>query len=490
MTKSLKNMATDNLKQKAASGMIWTAVQKYSTMIVSFISGIVLARLLTPADFGCIGMLAIFMSLADTFIDGGFGSALIQKKNPTQDDYSTVFIFNMGMSLIIYLLLYFSAPAISIFYDIEELCVILRVQGIILFISALAVIQRNQIRKNLQFKKLAVIQIFTSVIALVVTIFFAYKGFGVWALVFQNIIAVAIPCVYFWITTSWHPTAKFSTKSFRELFGFGSYMLLCHIFNTLSDKISGLLIGRWFNPATMGYYTKAVQTENMASSSISGVMQQTTYPLYAAIQDDNERLINMIKRITSTLAYITIPLLILLIVIAKPVFILLYSEKWIDSVPYFQILCLAGIAGCLQGVNHQVIAAIGKSKVMFKWVVIKKGFSIGLQIAGLVIWGMKGLMIGLVISAWFSYYVNIALVSKHVGYRIKTQIYDLIPVIIVSSIAAVVALAFAYLVPISNIYILGLIQTFLFASVYLFWSIVFKPESFVYAFSILKSLKK
>ena len=322
-------MSQDNLKQKATTGIIWTAVQKYSTMTISFIAGMILARLLTPEDFGSIGMLEIFMYMAQVFIDSGFGSALIQKKNPTQTDYSTIFYFNIGMSVVLYAILFLSAPFIAEFYHMPDLCLILRVQGLVLFINSLNVIQQNIIRKNLQFKKLSKITITTSVVTLAVTIVLAYCGWGVWALVAQNFLIALVPCIFFWITTNWHPTLEFSWKSFCELFSFGAFMFLTHLFETFSNKISGLLIGRWFNPATMGYYSRAESTANLASLSVAGVMISTTYPLYASVQDDKERLANIIKRITSTLAYVTYPILFILILIAKPLFVLLFSETWL-----------------------------------------------------------------------------------------------------------------------------------------------------------------
>lgn len=479
-------MPKDSLKHKAASGMIWTAIQKYSTMIIGFISGIILARLLTAEDYGAIGMLAIFMSLAEVFIDAGFGSALIQKKNPTSADYSTVFYFNIGMSAILYVVIFFTAPLIARFYHMPILGKVLRVQGIILFIYAFNIIQRNQIRKNLRFKKLSTITIITSVISLIVTIVMAYKGFGVWSLVVQNILTALVPCIFFWITTDWHPTWEYSWKSFRELFSFGFYMFLTHLFNTVSSKISGLLIGRWYDPATMGYYSKAASTERMASDSISGIMVQTTYPLYASIQDDKQRMANMVKHITSTLAYITVPILSLLIVIAEPMFVLLYSDRWLPCVPYFRILCFAGMAHCLQAVNNQTIAAIGKSRVMFIWVIIKRSCGIALQVVGLLVWGMKGLMVGLVLASWFSYAVNISLVSKFVGYRSFQQLKDLAPMFIVSAVAAAVSYYLGALIHWS-MYPIAIIQVFVFCIVYIGWSVFIKPEAFTYTLSVLAS---
>ena len=481
-------MPNDSLKRKAASGMIWTAIQKYSTMIISFISGIILARLLSPDDYGCIGMLAIFMSLAEVFIDAGFGSALIQKKNPTQTDYSTVFYFNLVMSAVLYLALFFCAPLIAHFYRMPILSRILRIQGLILFIYAFNIIQRNQIRKHLRFKKLSKITIITSLLSLVVTVFMAYMGYGVWSLVAQNFIGALIPCIFFWVTTDWHPTWEYSWRSFKELFGFGSFMFFTHLFTTFSQRITGLLVGRWYDPATMGYYTKASDLQKSVSNSVSGVMVQTTYPLYASIQDDMARLASMVKRITTTLAFITIPLLSLLIVIAKPLIVLLYSEKWLSSVPYFQVLCLAGMATCLFAVNNQTIAAIGRSKVTFIWTMVKQVVNIVLQLVGIVLWGIWGLLVGKVLSAWISYFINISLVSKYVGYKTHRQVKDLLPIFMVSFIAMAVAY-FGGILFRCGLYSTAIIQILLFGTVYLAWSLIFKPESYTYSLSILNEFK-
>lgn len=477
-------MAKKSLRQKAASGMVWTALQKYSTMFIQFVSGIILARLLTPYDYGCIGMLSIFMVLAEAFIDGGFGSALIQKKQPSQEDYSTIFFWNLGMAVLMYAVLYFSAPAISRFYDIPLLRDVLRVQGFVLFIYAFNIVQRNQLKKKLNFKVLSIVTIVTSIISLSITILMAYKGYGVWALVAQNLITAAIPAVVFWFFIKWRPVMTFSWKSFRELFGFGFYMFLTHFVNKFCSKIGRLMIGKVYSPATLGYYSKGASTEDLASTSISSVMTQVTYPLYAQVQDDKKAMGNMVKRLTTSLSYITFPLMFVLILIAKPLFVLLYSDRWLQSVPYFQVLCLVGLANCLQAVNTQTIAAIGKSKVMFLWTLAKRTVGLSFMIVGLLLFGMKGFLVGVVIYNWFAYFVNIGLVSKYIGYKWYQQLLDLFPTGVVSVAIFIVCYFVGSWLQLDMFYD-GALKLVLYILLYLGWSLLFKPECYTYFLSII-----
>ena len=482
-------MSTIDFKRKATSGMIWTAIQKYSNMSIYLISGIILARLLEPEDYGCIGMLAIFISLAEICIDAGFGSALIQKKKPTQTDYSTIFFFNLGMSSVMYMVLFFCAPLIAKFYHMPLLSSVLRVQGLILFIYALSLIQANQLRKQLNFKQIAIATTMASVIGLVVTIYMAYNNYGVWSLVAQYLIVAAVPMIIYWFTTKWRPALKFSWKSVRELFGFGGYMLLSNMLNRVSGQINGLLIGRLYNPATMGFFSKAQSTEYMADSSISGIMTQVTYPLYAAKQDNREELVNIIKRISMTISYFTTPLMALLCLVAKPLFVLLYSEKWLPSVPYFQLLCLAGIAVCLHSINNQALAAIGKSKLMFKWTVFKKIVEISLIVVGLFGGGIYGLLIAMIIDNWFIYFVNAYNVSKHIGYPFIKQIWNLSPVFCTSAISYTIAYLLINFLHLS-LYIDGLLKAIIFITIYCGWSFFFKPEAYTYSLSIFQTVLK
>lgn len=468
--------------------MVWTAVQKYSKMLISFVADIILARLLTPYDFGCIGMLAIFMALAETFIDGGFGSALIQKKRPTQVDYSTIFFWNLGMSVLMYAILFFCAPAIARFYGIPILSSVLRVQGIILFFYAFNIIQRNQLKKKLNFKVLSIITILSQIVSLCVTILMAYRGFGVWALVARHLVSAAITSVFFWFYVKWRPIRVFSWQSFKELFGFGFYMFLSHLVTNFSTRFQGLLIGKVYTPTTMGFYSKASGTESIASTSLSQVMDQVTYPLYAEVQDDLVKLQNMVKRLTMTLSYITFPVMFILILITKPLFILLYTEKWVQSIPYFQVLCIAGLAQCLQSVNMQTISAIGKSNVTFVWTLVKRLMGIGFIVGGLAFWGMKGLLCGAVLNNWFAYFVNMGLVSKHVGYKWYRQLWDLFPVFAASIIAALLSYACGYFLHLS-MYPDGIVKLLIYVTIYMGWSFIFKPKAFTYFKTVLDTLR-
>lgn len=469
---------TKGLRQKATSGIVWVSVKRISTTAFTFISDIILARLLLPYDFGCIEMLAIFMLLSETMVNGGFGSALIQKKKPTQEDYSTIFYWNLGMATVLYVVLFFCAPVIARFYKIPLLCSVLRVQGLVLFFYAFNLIQANQLKKQFRFKITAVVSIIVSTISLGVTIALAYNGFGVWSLVVKNLIASGLTSIIFWFYVKWRPSLVFSWKSFKELFGFGFYMFLSHLVTIFSTKLQGLLIGKVYNPSTMGYYSKASGTESHASTTLSQILDQVTYPLYAEAQDNLQRIGSIVKRLAMSLSYIIFPLMFILLLVAKPMFVLLYTEKWLPSVPYFQILCFAGLAQCLQSVNFQTISAIGKSKVTFAWTMVKRGVGIACMVGGLAFFGMKGILAGAVFNAWFAYFVNMGLVSKYIGYKWNRQLLDLLPVMAASVICASLSYLCGLFLQL-DMYIDGLVKLFVYAALYLGWSFVFKPEAFL-----------
>ena len=465
----------DKLKQKTISGVAWSAIHKFAIMLLNFISGIVLARLLTPHDYGVVGMLTIFLAISNTFIDGGFGSALIQKKRPTNEDYSTILYWNLGLSVVLYGVLFVCAPLIARFYNLPLLIDVLRVQGLVLIFNAARIVQRNQLRKQLKFKKVAIINVSSNLIALLVTIILAMNGWGVWALVAQQLLLGFLTTCLYWFTSSWKPLLVFSLQSFKELFSFGGFILLSNLFSTLCNNIQGLLIGKVYNSSTLGIYTKAQRTESLSSTFISSVLDQVSYPVLSEAQNDQKKMITILKIFIGTSAFVTFPLMLLLILLAKPLFLLLYSERWLQSVPFFQVLCLAGIAICLQNINYYAVAAVGKSKQLLNWTFVKRGIGLLLVVVGLWLYGIYGLLIGSVITSWFIYFVNAWLASKHVGYTLKQQFYDLFPIITISTVAYIVSLSIGYITNL-GLCIKGVVQFLVFASVYISLSVLFKVE--------------
>lgn len=446
--------------------MIWSFVQRFGTMVISFVSNIVLARLLTPDDYGTIGMLMIFIAVANTFVDGGFGSALIQKKEPIKEDYSTIFWWNIFLSVVLYGVLYVGAPAVAKFYNYPLLSHVLRVQGFVLILNALSIIQQNQLRKQLKFKRLACVTVISAILSASMAIVLAYMGWGVWALVAQQLMLSGCNAIQLWILNKWYPSLLFSKKSFKELFGFGGFMLGSNLLNTLCNNAQGLLIGKFFSPATLGYYTQAFKLEQLLSTSIASIVDQVSYPVLSEVQDDNNALKRLLKKLTLAIAFISTPIILIFMVIAQPIVVLLYSDKWLPSVEYFQILCVAGIAICLQGVSYYAVASKGKGKDLFWWTFVKRGLGLLFLVVGMYIGGIKGLMYGFVLSAWFLLIINQYLISKHIGYSLWQQYKDLLPIYVLSAfVFAICLLVYQHLN--LHMYVNGLICVAIYIVIYL-----------------------
>ena len=464
---------SSSLKQKTISGMIWSSLQRFGTMGISFISNIILARLLTPEDYGCIGMLMIFIALSNTFIDGGFGSALIQKKRPTQEDYSTIFYWNIFLSIVLYTLLFFCAPLIGDFYNISLLSKVLQIQGIILIINAFSIIQANQLRKQLKFKTLAKVTLTASIVSVLTAIVMAYMGYGIWSLVVQQIVSSLITTLLYWIYSNWRPIYIFSTKSLKELFGFGSFILLSNLINTFCNNLNGLIIGKFFNASTMGYFTQAKKIENVSSTSIESVISQVTYPVLVEVKDNYERLKNVLKQFNSLLLYVITPLMMLLNLLATPIIELLLGEKWLPAVPYLEILAFQGIAISIQGVNYNAIASIGCSKSLFISTIIKRSVFIILIVLGMHLGSIKGILWGMTMSSYFICFYNTALVHKYIGYTLIRQFMDLFPIIILNGISYILTYILKYIIQENSIILyLGIFATYAFS--YISLSIIFK----------------
>lgn len=468
--------------------MIWSSLQRFGTMGISFVSNIVLARLLTPDDYGCIGMLMIFLALSNTFIDGGFGSALIQKKRPTSEDYSTIFFWNIFLSVVLYAVLFFCAPLIADFYNIELLSKVLQVQGIILIINALGIIQANQLRKQLKFKAIAKVTLVASIISVFVAIAMAYMGYGIWSLVAQQIVSSLVTTLLYWVYSSWRPIMVFSRKSFRELFGFGFFILLSSLINTFCNNLNGLLIGKFFNASSMGYFTQAKKLEDVFSTSVEAVVSQVTYPILVEVKDNHEKLNNVLKQFNSLLLYVVTPLMLLINLLAAPITILLLGKQWLPTVPYLEILIFQGIAMGFQGVNYNAIAATGHSKTLLQATIIKRIVSVVLLIIGMYIGGIKGLLCGMTISSFFYSLYNSVLVDKLIGYTLSKQLSDLFLIIVINATSFVLAYIPKYFVEDSNQ--LYIIVCIIFITSYILLSFLFKISTIGYIKEFVNKMTK
>ena len=428
----------NSIKKKAIASSMWSSVQQFGRMGISFVANLIMARLLTPEDYGAVGMLMVFVSLSMIFIDSGFGSALIQKKNPTEEDYSTIFFFNLMVGVALYFVLFVTAPAISRFYNMDILTDMLRVLGLVLIINSFSMIQQSRLKKQLNFKTLTISFLTGQIVGSGVGIFMAFKGYGVWSLVTYDVLDALIRTLMLWIQCKWKPKFVFRFSSLKELFRFGGFLLANGILVTLRRNVLAIVLGKLYSAKELGMYTQAKKVENIPVQSVATIIGHVTFPVYSKLQDNIERLRNVQRRGFIYIAFLCIPLLILLMVIAKPLILVLYTDKWIESVPYLQILCFSGIFYSLQEVNGNIVNAMGQSKLFFKWSIVKTATLFLLIFIG-SFFGIYGLMISFVLQNMLIYFINAVLASKYTEYSLWMQLKDLFPMFIVSAVAAVVS---------------------------------------------------
>ena len=285
----------ETLGTKTITGIIWSLIQRFGVMFVSFITNMILARILTPDDFGTVGMLLIFLSVANTFVDGGFAAALIQKKNPSREDYSTIFYWNLLVSVVLVAVLYITAPFIALFYKIPLLESILRVQSLVLIINAFSIVQQNILIKRLQFKRLALINLIANAIGAIVSIILAYQDYGVWCLVYKNLVSALGIALIVWIFSQWHPVLVFNKNSFRSLGGFGIMILFSNLVETIYTEIQGLIIGKVYSAKDLGYYTQAKRLEEIPTLGFSAAINQVTFPIFSSAQGNGEFMKDIVR---------------------------------------------------------------------------------------------------------------------------------------------------------------------------------------------------
>lgn len=400
-----------DLKQKTKVGMVWNAIEKVAIQGISFVIGIVLARLLTPHDYGVVGMLTIFTAFSDVFIDSGFTRALIQKEEKQECDYTTTLIFNVGVSLFLYILLFFAAPAIANFYKTPELLKLERVFFLTLVINSLAIVQSAKFQINVDFKTIAIINSIATIVSGGVAIFAAYKGLGPWALVIQAIIKASVVTISYWILGKWIPKTRFSVQSFKSLFGFGSKLLISGLLSTTQNSITNLVIGKIYNPASLGVYTRAQQFPTLVSGTLTGVLNTATFPLLSSMQKERDELVNILKKLIRFSAMFIIPAMVGLSVLSDSIVLVLLGEKWKEVSVLLFWLALPYIFVPYSVLNMNVLNAIGRSDLFLKIDMIKIPLDIALMIITFPI-SLKAIVIGKAICSVLYYIINTFLTGK------------------------------------------------------------------------------
>lgn len=428
-----------NLKQKTISGLVWSFIENFAVLGFSFIVGIILARILSPKEFGLIGMLTIFIAISESFIDGGFGQALIRKQNCTQSDYSTVFYFNILIAVCCYVLLFLFAKSIGGFFHEPILEKLIRVLGLGLIINSFTLIQRTILMKCLDFKLQAKISLASSFFSGIISIYLAYTGWGVWSLVALILIRNIINSCLLWFLSKWKPIPDFSLKSFKELMSFGSNLLMSGLIDTIYGNVYYLVIGKYFSATELGYYTRADQFQSLPSSNLQRIIKRVSYPVLLTIRDDIPRLRQAYEKIIRSTMFITFVLMLGLAAVARPMILSLIGEKWEPSIIYLQLLCFIGMFYPLQSLNLNMLQIQGRSDLFLKLEIIKKALAVPVIFIG-ILWGIKTMIIGMMLLTLFSYFLNSYWSGRLIGYSSIKQLMDILP----SFLLALIISAFVF----------------------------------------------
>lgn len=429
MPTQIKNMTIKSLKERTISGLIWNAIERFMVQGGQFVIRIMIARMITPAEYGLVGMVAVFLVLSDVIINGGFSQALIQKKNRTDLDYSTVFFINFSLGLIIYFLLYYFAPEISHFYKDDRLIDVIRLISLSIVIKSLSVVQIAKLSIELNFRLKTLVNFWAVLVSGILALCLAYRGYGVLALVYQAISYSAFVTLLMFIVSKWRPKFEFSFSRTKELFNFGSKVFLAGLMGVLSDNSYSILIGRIFTSKEVGFYSQGRNLPDLLSVNLFNVLQGVLFPVMAAAQDDRERLMSIYKKSLDMTAFIVLPCMVGLVVIAEPFVKVFLTDKWLPSVYIIQWLALSRMIIPLGAINANLLNAIGRSDLYLKIDLIK----FPLTIAGLFISAPFGLeymvMSNFAVSVCY-FFINAYYPGKLFGYGAFKQLKDMFTVII------------------------------------------------------------
>lgn len=421
----------ESLKIKTVKGTIWSTLERFSVQGIQFVVMIIMARLLTPEDYGLVGMLAIFIAVAQSFVDSGFSSALIRKQDRSEVDNSTVFYFNIGVGIFFYLLIYIAAPWIAEFYKQPILIPLTRVIGLSVILNSLVVVQRALLTIKIDFKTQATASFIGSIIAGALGIWMAYNGFGVWAIVYQQLTNLAIITLLLWYLSHWKPIWAYSWASFHELFSFGSKLLVSGLLDTLYRNMYLLVIGKVFKASDLGYYTRAHQFTDFASSNITGIFQRVTFPVLCTIQDDDVRLADVYRRLLKITSFIIFPLMMGLAAVAKPMILSFLTEKWLFSAIIIQILCFSQMWYPVHAINLNLLQVKGRSDLFLRLEIIKKINGVVMLCITLPL-GLIPMCCGMIVTSIIALVINTHYTGKLIKLGFLSQMKDLLPTLVLS----------------------------------------------------------
>ncbi len=462
----------ENLKKTTKKGLYWSAASNIASQGMYFVFGIILARLLAPSDYGVIGMLTVFMCVVQVFIDCGFSQALIAKQDRTQTDFSTEFFFNIAVGFVGYALLFLVSPLIAAFYNMPILSPILKVTGLGVLINSLCVVQIAQFAIRLDFKTPAKLKVITQLVSGVGGIVLAYIGWGVWALVIQQIAGGLLHAILLWIFAGWRPTREFSKESFSYLWGYGSKILGASLIQQVYDNLYPLVIGKFFSSKQLGLYSRAQGFASLPSTNLSSVLGSVTFPVLSKLNNDIPRLVGTYRRMLRTIAFIVFPLMIGLAAISSPLVKILLNEQWYDCIIYLQFLCIALIWQPLSATQLNVLKVIGRSDIILKLEILKRGVGL-ISIFAAIPFGVKGMCIGFDIFYIYCFVLNTYYNSRTLKLSFGEQLQDILPFLLNSIVMGGIVLLIT-LLPLNKYILLPLCVLVGGAYYYITSSVLFK----------------
>ena len=424
---------------------IWKFLERIGAQLISFIVTIILARLLMPSEYGLISLITIFINICSVIIDGGLNTALIQKKNADNTDYSTIFYFSLVASIILYGCLYVSAPSIARFYNEPILIQVIRVLGVNLILFAINSIQRAYVAKHMLFKKLFYSSFISSIISGFIGIISAFKGLGIWALVIYNMSNVLVSCLMMWLLIEWRPLLTFSYRRFAILFDFGWKIFLANLITIVFVELRKIFIGKVYSPSDLAYYERGEQFPSLIMNNIFTSVQTILLPTLSEYQDDKNNVKNMMRRSTKLSCFVVYPLMVGLIVVAEPLVRLLLTEKWISVVPFIQIMCIANFFKPISISNWEAIKAMGYSNITLKLEIFKKIIDIIILLIS-IMFGVTGIAWGVVAFNCICVFINLYPNIKLLGYTVTEQLLDAAPTFAISIMMGAIIYLLRYII--------------------------------------------